>query len=858
MAGKRKIAYGALGVCILAAGIGFSGVGYSEDGVAVDGGAAAASGNALKPSGDVATLSSDSVTRTPNTPEELQAIAAMELIAENDAFMLYINRNTAEMAVKDKRDGYAWFTNPVGRDNDPIATPLYKAELASQVSITYYNEKGQLQNYNSFTDSVQKGQFKIEKTDKGAKIVFQFGETSNGLEGLPKVISKQRFEEKILNALTDEAVRKDVEFKFSFNKEKQVYVLRKLQPDIIEELRKNLESVGYTAEEAAKDNAENAADDGAGEEKPQFTVPVEYSLDKDQLVVKVAASEIKETKTYPIASMSVLKYFGAAGTDKEGYIFVPDGSGALIRLNSKKLSAEPYNLPVYGPDQTYDVKEKIQYNETSRLPVFGLKQNDHAFIGVIESGDALANVTADISGRYESYNSVSSKFQMTAMDFYTLTSGTKSSSVPMFQRNTYQGDIQLRYSFLSGKDSDYVGMAARYRDYLVGKFNLKPLDASSKAPFMLEVEGAFRKKKSFLGIPYESTEALTRYDEAVKLLEALKERGVSDVDLRYVGWFNSGIRHSSPDDISLIGGLGGKSDFNELTDYAKKNGIGFYPDVAFLEKYKGTKGAAYFLDRRRAEIDEYNPVMYVKDTAKFSHYVLSPSALPGQVDGFLSDFADFGVDGVSLRDMGDGVNSDFDADQPIGRQDALNTIVAETAKIKKNVGKMMVSGGNAYTLPYANAIVGAPTKSSRMNITDEDVPFYQIALHGYFDIAGAPFNMDQYQNPRLSMLKALETGSNVYFEWYYNEPAAVKDTAYNDLYALHFEDWIDEAADVYKQASVVLNKVRNQPIVSHTQSGWVTQTTFADGTKVIVNYGNEPITVEGVRIEAQSYKVGGE
>jgi len=864
--GKRKIAYGALGACVLAAGIGFSGIGYSESGDAVHvAGSGKTTGAAQEAtSGEVRTLAAGmgdtNGVRTANTAEELQALAAMELAAENDSLMLYMNKATAEIAVKDKRDGYVWFSNPVGRDNDSVATPLYKSEMASQIAITYYNEKGQVQTTNSFDDSVKKNQFEMQKTDKGVKIVFKFGEAADPASGIPKAISKERFEERILNKITDEKLKKDVNFKFIFNEEKNIYTLRKLQPDILEKLQQTLESIGYTKEDAAQDNAAASGGEGAAvEAKPVFTIPVEYSLDGDQLVAKVPVAEIQDTKEFPLATISLMKYFGAAGTSKEGYIFVPDGSGALIRLNNKKLNAEPYNLPVYGTDETFDVKEKVQFNETTRLPVFGLKQNDHAFVGIIESGDAMANITADISGRFDSFNTVGGKFQMTAMDFYSLSSGTKTSSVPMFQKNTYKGDLQIRYAFLTGDKADYTGMAAEYRDYLVGKYSLKPLEASAAAPFVLEVEGAFRKQKSFLGIPYESIEPLTRYEEAVSLVELLKKRGVKNVDLRYVGWFNDGIRHSAPDDISLVGKLGGKGDFNDLIDYAKKNGIGLYPDVAFLQKYKGAKGGAYFLDRRRAEIDDYDPVMNVKDTTKFSHYVLSAAALPKMVDGFLNDYADFGVGGVSLRDLGDEVNSDFDADHPISRQDALATVVGEAAKLKEKAGKIMVNGGNAYALPYASSIVGAPTKSSRMNITDADIPFYQIALHGYYDVAGSPFNMDEYQNPRLSMLKALETGSNVYFEWYYNEPSSVKDTAYNDLYALHYEDWLEEAASVYKEAEAVLGKVRNQPIVGHrTLADQVVQTTFADGTKITVNYGNAPADVDGVRIEAQSYKVGGE
>ncbi|WP_373229828.1 DUF5696 domain-containing protein [Cohnella sp.] len=793
------------------------------------------------------------------TAAEQSAFASMELAAENETLMLHIKRETAEIAVKDKRDGYIWFSNPVGRVDDPIASPLYKSELSSQVLLSYYNEKGQIYSFNSYDDSVKKNQFDMQLMDQGAKVVYRFGHVSANTEIIPAVISKERLEQRILNNLKDEKDRKQVLYKYRFNEEKQVYEVRKLQDNVAAELAGLLASAGYTKEDAAEDNKENGMTSQESEDSAEFTVPVEYMLDGEHLVVSIPAKEVKYTPAFPLASIQVLKYFGAADDKKEGYIFVPDGSGAIIKLNNQKLNAEPYRLPVYGQDGTFDVKERILTNEPTRLPVFGLKQNDHAFLGIMENGEALASVSADIGGRYVSYNNVSGSFRFVAMDLYTLSSGSKTSSVPMFQAKAYQGDIRIRYAFLSGRSADYVGMAGTYRNYLIGKYKLGKLEHAEDSPFVLELEGAFKNRKSFLGIPYSSTESLTSYDEAVKLLTMLKEHGISNVSLRYVGWFNGGIRHDSPGEIDIEGALGGKKGFRRLIDYTALNGISLYPDAAFLKKYKGASGSANFLDRRKAGIYEYDSVTYMRDTTRFSHYVMSASKLPGVVDGFLADYAKLGISGVSLRDMGDEVNSDFDPTTPVNRQEALEAIVKETSKLKKQVGSLMVNGGNAYLLPYASAVINAPTVSSAMNITDGDVPFYQIALHGYVDLAGAPFNMDRYQNPRVSMLKALETGSNIYYQWFYSPSSTVKDTAFNSLYALHYQDWFDEAIKLYQEGNAILKDVRDQTITGHRKlADQVVETTFENGISIFVNYNKTAVQIDGMKVDAESFRVGGE
>ncbi|MGU3470650.1 DUF5696 domain-containing protein [Paenibacillus sp. D51F] len=791
-----------------------------------------------------------------NTKEELAALAAMEPAADNGTLALYVNRATAEIAVKDKRDGYAWFSNPPARDSDPKASGLYKAELASQVLLDYYNDKGQRNSMNSFTDSVQKNQFTIEKTDRGLKILYRIGMVSSDYGNIPRRIGKERFEQAILAKIADEAERKDVGYKFRYIEAEQVYEIRKLQDYSLKALSEKLASIGYTAEEAARDNGERAGS-AASADKPEFTVPLHYELDGEHLLVRVPASELEFTKTYPIASLQVLKYFGAADEKKEGYIFVPDGSGALIHLNNGKLNAEPYIMPVYGEDSAFDVEEKVQRNETTRLPVYGMKQNDHAFLGMIEGGDAMADITADIGGRNDSYNTVSPKFRIVSMDFYTMTSGTKSSSVPMFQRASHQGDLQVRYGFLGGAAASYSGMAAHYRDLLVKAYDLKKRPQTD-APFLLEVAGAITDRRSFLGIPYESTVPLTSYREAQNMLSMLKERGVENIALRYAGWFNGGIRHDSPSKITPVGALGGSQGLQELAAYARQNGIGFYPDVAFLEAYEKPAKAASFLDTRQAKIYDYDPVAHVKDMSSFSHYLLSPTAASGLVDRFLRAYGRLGIDGISLRDLGDEVHSDFNPSHPASRQEARTAGTEAVKRFKEQAIDVMVNGGNGYSLPLASIVVNAPTGSSRANITDEDVPFYQIALHGYYDLAGTPFNADERMDPRFAMLKALETGSNLYYRWSYSPSSSVKGTRYDGLYSLHYADWLEESASLYAEANQFLKNVRGMAIADHRKlADQVFRTTFENGVTIIVNYNKFEVQVEGAPIAALGYRQGG-
>lgn len=46
----------------------------------------------------------------------------------------------------------------------------------------------------------------------------------------------------------------------------------------------------------------------------------------------------------------MLQFFNAAGMEDEGYMVVPDGSGAVINYNNCRYNAQAYSSEVYGRD----------------------------------------------------------------------------------------------------------------------------------------------------------------------------------------------------------------------------------------------------------------------------------------------------------------------------------------------------------------------------------------------------------------------------------------------------------------------------------------------------------------------------
>ncbi|AGI38762.1 hypothetical protein Clst_0670 [Thermoclostridium stercorarium subsp. stercorarium DSM 8532] len=235
----------------------------------------------------------------------------MKGIAESDYLQLYVNDQTAEVAVLDKRNGYIWRSNPAGRDTDPVAGGEKRDLLSAQVNLEFSNEFGQFSYANSYTDSVAYGQSAYTLIPGGVKVTYKFGTAEKTIEDLPKMISKARFEEKILGKIDDNTLRRALRVAYIEDRENGVYVRNDGLAGL--QLKRTLEAfekAGYTEEDLAYDLAEH--DLAQAKPAPRlFYVSLEYRLEEDSLVVRVPVDEIRYLREYPVHEISVLNFFGA-------------------------------------------------------------------------------------------------------------------------------------------------------------------------------------------------------------------------------------------------------------------------------------------------------------------------------------------------------------------------------------------------------------------------------------------------------------------------------------------------------------------------------------------------------------------
>lgn len=594
----------------------------------------------------------------------------------------------------------------------------------------------------------------------------------------------------------------------------------------------------------------------SGKKERLFEITLKYELNDESLVVSVPMSDVVYDEKMPPLKISLLPHFGAALNSEEGYLFVPDGSGAVIEFDENKYSAMNYYTDVYGNDKVLNVTERPQQTAPTALPVFGIYKDGNGVLAIIEDGDAIAAVNAARAGAYSSFNEVYASFTTFASESISVGSITNTKSVGT-QSECYSGTLRVKYAFLSAEDSGYAGMASYYREYLTATGQISKSDCCG-AGLNLELLGAADKLKSVLGIKYTGTESLTSAGEAMDILEELADKGVSGINLKYTGWFNGGLKQELPVKIKISSAIGGKKEFLALAEYAESNNVGFYPSVEILTAVAGSSGFNRF-DSVSRQIDQKDAKEYLYDIVTGEEdgyrYIIAPSALFGIFEKFSSAYSKLSVKGLCISDIGKSVFADYTKNENIDRVTAANIYRQLLKGTDETYDFLMTTGGNLYSASYSDIILEAPFESSGFNITDRSIPFYQIVYHGSLSYSGEPLNTAYDYD--YSLLKSIEYGGTPYFQLMAADGSVIKNTDYSIYCSSSYDVWKEQVAEAYSMSEDALKDVKNEYITGHEMlSEGVFRTEYENGVSVYVNYNDTDYINGNIKVSANDYYVG--
>jgi hypothetical protein len=595
-----------------------------------------------------------------------------------------------------------------------------------------------------------------------------------------------------------------------------------------------------------------------------FSIPLNITLGENYLSAQIDVDNIKEDKNI-IYSMDLLPYFGAGNSSDKGYIFIPDGSGAIINFNNNKSNVETYKEAIYGRDVTFASNQNPVKRENIKLPVFGIKNGENSFIAVVDKGESQGSISANVSGIKSSYNNAFTSFDVRKFDSFTVgQSGASIKTTRLFEKGKSKIDgCKINYYLLQGAQSDYVGMAKTYRDYLIKEKGLKT-SADIKPQMYLDLYGAVRKQKSIVGIPLNIVQPLTTYNDAVNILKDLKKSKVSDIVLNYHDWYSDSVDSKIPTSASAISKLGGSKGLKELISYSKDNNVKLYPQVDFLEilngkvNYLKTFNQAKTLGVIPVSVFDYRLSTYFKDVDKPVYSLIAPNNLSKVMSSFNKSYKKYEINGIGLDTISSMVYSDFSKDNASTRPETETKWIAALKLMKEEIGSVEASAPNAYALPYVDYIMDVPSDSSHYYIEDEAIPFYQMVIRGVKPYTIEALNFSADRNDQL--LKAIEMGANPYYSWIGEDTSVLKGTKYDKLYSADYKSWMSSAVSDFETFKNVYAKIQNSTIDKHEKlANGVFRTTYSNGVSIVVNYSNDEYWLGNTIVAPKKYiiKEGG-
>lgn len=799
------------------------------------------------------------------------------LVMENDKLRFELDPATTQFKVTEKDTGREWLSNPADAADDPIALASNKTMLQSTLIVTYSSSNGTV-DFNNYQYSIEQGNYLIDQTDDAISVNYSVGVIEKVFM-IPQAITKERFESftsqmksstarRVTNMYTlydpsklDSVKDKDALLAlYPSLTEQALYVLR---DGASENNKRSAEGffadAGYTQEDY--DNDMQLVAGRSDQVRPVFNVTLRYRLDGGDLLVEVPYSEIRYRSEYPITFVTVLPMFGAAGTEQDGFMFIPEGGGALIRYNNGKLNQNSYYANLYGWDYATERKEVVSETKNS-FPVFGMTGNGGSFLCIMEGATSYGGVQADISGRYNSYNWACAKYNVLHSDSYNVSAKT-ARLVYMYEKEVPDDTIVQRYRFVDSES--YVDMANTYGAYLRERYpELAANDASEDMPVAIELVGAIDKKVVKLGLPVDSVVPTTTFKQAEDIVDDLVLAGVRGMSVRYTGWSNGGVTQKVLTKVKPIRQLGGEEGMKTLIRDMKIKEVPLYFDGITCFAYNSGvfngflpfTDAARFTTREQIAIYPYSKIFYNQDDFYDPFYLVKPSYAKQNASNLINKLDELEAYGVAFRDIGCLLSADYYSKDTVTREQVKQMNLDTIAEAKNAGQSVVIKEGFDYAMPYADLITDMDLQGTEYSIIDREVPFYQIAIHGAVNYTGMSINMSSdWQN---ELLRCAEYGAGLSFTFMAEDGKVLQDSLHSEYYGTSYPSWETDAAQIITDYQTAMAGLNRQTITGHDViATGVTVTTYANGAQVYVNYGMEDYAADGLTVPARSYVVTG-
>lgn len=621
------------------------------------------------------------------------------------------------------------------------------------------------------------------------------------------------------------------------------------------ELVKNGVTVNYVMarDAAAANKTEFSKDDIA------FSVSVSYTLEESGLNVTCSYKNLSNNGNAKVEYFGLLEFFGASYAAKAGdFMLVPDGCGALIYTGIAQKNFKPLEFEVYGSGAgSMDSSDKNIL--PAAVAAYGMKQGESGLAVIIQKGDAIAKITADLSSGKSGFNKVGAKFNTTSVF-----SQTKDGKINRIISNesfadSAEEEIKMCFRFIIGSGATYAGIASAVREQLIRDevLSTKIVEDSEYLPFNLTVIGAAEKKMFRIG-PLKSMQEFTTFEQAQDMLVRMKSKGINNINLRYKGALSGGLNQSDISEAGFMRSLGGKSGFKDLNDYIAAQKMSLYLDINLLSSREKTfvneSKTALAITGEKENYTTQNELYPFALNADFSKSLRRLSGLEDTVLKTLTNFRNSDFTGFCFNDAGHMLYSDYAGSYK--NREVSKELIRDQVNSLSSGRKIMVDTGNFNAVKNADVIVSMPFETGvKESPAYQGVPFIPLIMHGIADYSGNPINeasnadlngaaaedFEEDKEIEDMMLKYIEFGACPSFEWCYSE--LEEGTDITDTF--YYEDWLTAAVKYYMKANENLADLRDARMINHSKvAEGIFCTEYEGNSFIYINYTDKDFAVD--------------
>ncbi len=594
-----------------------------------------------------------------------------------------------------------------------------------------------------------------------------------------------------------------------------------------------------------------------------ITITFKMTLSGNHVTFEMLSNSIIEGSEYSLATVMFMPFLGAVREKEvDGYVFIPDGNGALMRFSNAAHYLAPYERKVYGKDGGIDDMFEVNDLKAKRpndfaveppqilIPALGIvhAENANGFLITAKSGAEFSSVVTYPSGIISKYTWGTIKFIYRQK--YTQRTSRSGAGIQVPQKDKNVFNAKAEYTFFNGNDASYIGFANYLKgNYTTGKNEITVV-GDKDVPVMLYFILSDIEK----GILSYNVKNVTTVDAIIDYVKQLKSAGVNNILLFIDGWQKGGKSGYKVSEYGFEDKVFNAEQREKLFEFSRAENIKLY----FVDAFK--KVTERQLNLRAYEVGinlSQAPILEEKDdkTILFNKtYYFNAYLAIEKLTQKIPFYKNNSIENVALADFASTLYSDNRYDNSYPRDYIKNQSMKALQKLQTSLNFVAMKAPHDYAWQYADAIYDVPVNNGQYLFLTDTVPFLQIILKGSVPYFAPPMNLSFYS--REDVLKCIEYGAYPSFTLTELNNFELKDTGISDIYSSQFYDWKQEIIDIYKEINSALSRFLGQKIVDRRtlQEGFVV-VKYENGDYLCVNYTESEKEFENNKIAPLSWKI---